>query len=70
MSSSKYTNRLDADKKRKEEKKKSLANGGGPFAKIFIFLIKDIFIDIVLTTFYNNRFVVILFFNLKFSGLI
>jgi uncharacterized membrane protein YqaE (UPF0057 family) len=53
MSSSKYTNRLDADKKRKEERKKSVANSGGPFAKIFIFLIKDIFIDVVLTTFYN-----------------
>lgn len=53
MSSSKYTDRLNTDKKRKAEKKKSVANEGGPFAKIFIFLIKDIFIDIVLTTFYN-----------------
>jgi uncharacterized membrane protein YqaE (UPF0057 family) len=53
MSSSKYTNRLDADKKRKEERNKSISNSGGAFAKIFIYLIKNIFIDIVLTTFYN-----------------
>lgn len=51
--STKFTDKLASDRKRAEEKRKSMANGGGPFAKIFIFLIKDVFYDILLTTFYN-----------------
>jgi len=51
--STKFTDKLAADRKRAEEKRKSMANGGGPFAKIFIFIIKDVFYDILFTTFYN-----------------
>lgn len=51
--STKFTDKLSAQQKRDEEKRKSMVNGGGPFAKLFIFIIKDIFYDILLTTFYN-----------------
>jgi uncharacterized membrane protein YqaE (UPF0057 family) len=50
----KYTESLAKNKKKNEDKKKSVANGGGPIGKIFIFLIKDIFIDGLLIGFYNT----------------
>jgi uncharacterized membrane protein YqaE (UPF0057 family) len=49
----KYTKRLEKNKKKNEDKKKSIANGGGPLGKLFIFIIKDIFIDELLVGFYN-----------------
>jgi uncharacterized membrane protein YqaE (UPF0057 family) len=52
--SNKYTDSLAKNKKKNENKKKSVANGGGPIGKIFIFLIKDIFIDGLLVGFYNT----------------
>ena len=40
----KYTNRISKDKKRKSDRDKSNANGNGPIAKIFLFIIKEIII--------------------------
>ncbi len=74
----KYTTRISKDNKRKSDKKKSIANGGGPIGKIFIFLIKDIFVDSLLVGFYNMvidifsegfRFVDEMFFS-DFKGLL
>ena len=49
----KYTDRISKDNKRKSDKNKSNANGGGPIGKIFIFIIKDILVDSLLVGFYN-----------------
>jgi uncharacterized membrane protein YqaE (UPF0057 family) len=54
--SSKFKDKLVADRKAAEEKRKSYASAGGPFGKIFIFLIKDLFFDILVVTFYNMVF--------------
>ena len=52
--SNKYKESLARNKKKAEDKRKSVANGGGPIGKIFMFLIKDIFIDGLLIGFYNT----------------
>jgi uncharacterized membrane protein YqaE (UPF0057 family) len=63
-SSNKYTESLAKNKKKTEDKKKSVANGGGPIGKIFMFLIKDVFIDGLLKGFYNT---IVDIFNEGFS---